>query len=318
MYYNLYKNDKKGENKIMSQFTYSQYVSNTPSNYGAKIGWFSLKNDGDTALVRFNCSTIDDLYFATVHSLTAGGRFMKVNCLSSFNGHGDDCPFCRAAAAGNASIGKTAKKVFIEMMVSYKDKTTNTYSAPIPVIWERPAGFAGELKSKLANYGNLKESLFTITRAGAAGSRDTRYSIDYAIPTVFKPEMIPNDFSVFNDFDISKKGYYTKTAAEMEAYLNTGSFPERNTQNNITTSVARDSDGYVNLTAPTASSSTATQFANVDAYNPPIERAAQNSETFVAATSAVATSTAVPAPTAVPIQTAEAPKPERKFGGFSF
>lgn len=302
----------------MSQFTYSQYASNKPSNYGVNVGWFSLKNDGDTALVRFNCTTIDDLHFATVHSLTAGGRFMKVSCLRSFNSTEDECPFCHAAATGNTSIGKTAKKVFIEMLVSYKDKVTNTYSAPVPVIWERPAGFAGELKSKMANYGSLRESLFTITRAGAAGSRDTRYSIDYAIPTVFRPDMIPNDFSVFDNFDISKKGYYTKTAAEMQIYLNTGSFPERQSPTNTMSVSSRDSDGYINLAAP----SVPAQSTNTATYSAPLEKAVQNSETFATSTpttaQTVAVRPAIPTPTAAPVTTTETPKPERKFGGFSF
>lgn len=300
----------------MSQFTYSQYASNRPSTSGVKVEWFLLKNDGDTALVRFNCATIDDLYFATTHSLTAGGRFMKVNCLRSFNGTNDECPFCRAAAAGNTSIGKTAKKVYIEMLVSYKDKITNTYSAPVPVLWERPAGFAGELKSKMANYGNLRESLFTITRAGAAGSRDTRYSIDYAIPTVFRPDMIPNDFSAFDNFDISKKGYYTKTADEMQIYLDTGIFPESQIQTNTVNTLSRDSDGYINLAAPKAP----TQSANAAAYSTPLEKVAPNSEIFAAA-APVVTQTVAPAPAVaptMPVTTTETPKPERKFGGFSF
>jgi hypothetical protein len=59
----------------------------------------------------------------------------------------------------------------------------------------------------------------------------TTYSMDI-LPSehpVFKPEMIPMDFSAFNNFNIAKHSYWEKTPAEINTFLTTGQFPETNT-----------------------------------------------------------------------------------------
>ena len=48
---------------------------------------------------------------------------------------------------------------------------------------------------------------------------------------VFKPDMIPVDFSAFTNFNVARHSYWEKTTDEINTYLSTGSFPERG-QNN--------------------------------------------------------------------------------------
>lgn len=218
----------------MSQFSYSDYQkvvakAQTPSTAAVKIGYFKL-GDGQEALVRINVTKLEDLKFATVHAPVFGKKFeglgtgfTPVMCLNEVGSYSDACPFCRAAAEGHDTVGKAAKKVYVQMLVSYKDASTGAYTPAQPVVWERPAGFSKELATKLRDYENLAAHVFKVTRIGAG--KDTKYSLDY-IPLYDKPETVPADFSAFNNFDITKHSFWVKTAEDLEGYLATGSFQQ--------------------------------------------------------------------------------------------
>jgi len=221
----------------MSQFSYEQYqnvVAQAQANgEGTKIGYFKLKDDGDIAIARLNLSSTDDFMFASVHTLKVGAnKWMKVSCLNPLGVNGGSCGLCAAHAANpNGVISKAAKKLFVPMMVSYRDASSATgYSTPIPVIWDRPASFSRELANKLMIAGDLRNTLVLITRNGKAGDMQTTYSVDILPEThpVFKPDMIPADFSAFTNFNIARHSYWEKTADEINVYLSTGQFSEAN------------------------------------------------------------------------------------------
>lgn len=191
-----------------------------------KVGFFRLKNDGDEALVRINVSKMEDLQFALVHKLRVNGKFMAVGCLNTIGSHSTNCELCAKAAEANSPVDQARKRVYIQMMVSYKNPITGTFDEAMPVVWERPAGFAQEVLTKLRNFGDLKKVLLHITRNGVAGSTDTTYSIDYAMPAVYKPELVPEDFSAFNGFDLAKHSFWEKSAEDIHIYVTTGNFPE--------------------------------------------------------------------------------------------
>lgn len=218
----------------MSQFNYDQYqnvvnrAQSAPSANAVRVGFFKL-NDGEEALVRINVSKLDDLKFATVHKPVFGKKFeglgtgyTPVSCLNEVGSYSDACPFCKAAAEGHEVIGKATKVVYIQMLVAYKDASTGTFSAAVPVVWERPAGFSKELASKLRDYGSLADHVFKISRLGAG--KDTRYSLDY-IPLYDKPETVTTDFSVFNNFDLTKHSFWIKPAADLQYFIDNGTFP---------------------------------------------------------------------------------------------
>lgn len=214
----------------MSQFNYADYqnvIAQAQNGDGNKVGYFKLKEDGDEALVRFNCASVEDLQFASVHTLQSNGKWMRVSCLNPLGNYADSCPLCNAVKAGNKAISKAGKKVYLQMMCAYKDKTTGQFSEAIPVIWERPASFSRDIANKLKDYGDLKDTVLKITRNGAAGDMKTTYGIDF-VPLYNKPELVPNDFSAFASFNIAKHSYWEKSLDEINTFMATGAFPEAN------------------------------------------------------------------------------------------
>lgn len=304
----------------MANFTYAQYQdvvakaqNNSAAGSNVKVGFFKLKNDQDEALVRINVASMEDLQFATVHQLGAAQKWMKVGCLNPVGSYSDNCPLCSAVAGGNTSIGKASKKVYVQMMVAYKDVVTGQFSAAIPVIWERPAGFASEIASKLRDYGPLTERVFKVTRNGAAGNMQTTYTISY-IPVYDKPEAVPADFSAFANFNIAKHSYWEKSVEDINTFLTTGSFPEH------VKAQAPVEGAYV---APTAFSA---QPAAVPVFNAQPAPAASThvapqvvpnvtTTPYVAPVIPAVVPTAPAAPTTQPATTE---RPARNFGGFSF
>ena len=299
----------------MSTFNYAQYQSvvaqaNANANgNGTRVGYFKLANDGDIAIARINLSSTDDFSFASVHTIGMNGRWIKVSCLNPLGSYSGECALCSANSANpKGAVSKAAKKLFIPMMVSYRDPNAATgYTAPAPVIWDRPAGFSRELANKLMIAGDLRNTLVLITRNGKAGDMQTTYSVDILPEThpVFKPEMIPADFSAFNNFNIARHSYWEKTAEEINTYLTTGQFPERiqtaansgTVTQQPTHTVAGTVDAYTTTQLPQQSTT---------AYSTP--NYTQNTN-----------SAAVTAPTTVSTATsATAEPPVRNFTGFSF
>ena len=168
----------------MSQFSYAQYqnvVAQAQANgEGTKVGYFKLKDDGDIAIARINISSTEEMMFASVHTLNVGGKWLKVNCLNPLGASNGACGLCSAHATNpKGAVSKSVKKLFIPMMVSYRDPNAATgYTSPIPVIWDRPAAFSRELANKLMIAGDLRNTLVLITRNGKAGDMQTTYSMD--------------------------------------------------------------------------------------------------------------------------------------------
>lgn len=331
----------------MANFSYNDYqqviaraqVNSENGTNGVKIGFFKMKNDKDEALIRFNISSLDNLQFATVHQLGAAQKWMKVGCLNPVGSYQDSCPLCAAVKAGNTSIGKASKKVYVQMLVSYKDPATQSFAAPIPVVWERPAAFSTEIANLIKDYGDLTQRVFKITRNGIAGNMQTTYSISY-IPLYDKPETIPADFSAFVNFNIAKHSFWEKSVGDINVFLNTGSFPEAaKPQTASAAQVTTQAAGAPIYEAP--------QYSQAPAYNPPTQgfvppafgsAAAQPANTFTPPIvpnyapvqtnipAQTATPVAQPAPGAptAPAAPAAAPigndmgRAPRTFGGLSF
>lgn len=217
--------------------TFSGFSAGNSNNSGKtspKIGFFKLAAGGE-ALVRINCTDGHELKFANVHAPIFGHKYeglgsgyTPVSCLNHPNSFEDNCPFCKAAAAGHPVVGKVSKKVYVEMLVAYKDSSTGGWSAAVPVIWERPSSFARDLEEKIKNYGSLKDVILKISRTGS-GKDDTRYNIDY-IPVFNDAKVasntIPADFSAFDNFNIAKHSFWEKSAADLTYYLDHGTFPQ--------------------------------------------------------------------------------------------
>lgn len=174
-------------------------------------GYFSLKNDKDTARVRFLYNGINDVLGYSVHEVEVNGKKRYVNCPREYGESLDKCPMCKAGSPVRV-------KYFIPL---YLLDSGNT------VVWERGKEFGNKLSSLCSRYPNLVTHRFEIERNGARGSKDTAYEI-YPLADV------PEDKDVrVDDFDVSDPLgglILVKSAEEMEEYLRTGYFPEAGAQ----------------------------------------------------------------------------------------
>ena len=199
----------------MAQISYNEVSSRGDGDFG--VGFFSLKADGDEAIVRILCDNISDLDILTVHPVTVGNSNFpnrNVNCLRTPREPLEKCPFCNSGE-------KVRQRVFIKML-QYDAQTRE----PSAVVWDRPAGvFVPRLKSYVDNYGPLSNIMCKIVRHGSG--LDTTYDIIPNInPTVYTLENYRLDASAFKDFNVVGRMVLDKSAEEMIVYLRTGSFPD--------------------------------------------------------------------------------------------
>lgn len=181
------------------------------------VGFFSLKNDGEEAIVRIMCDSMSDLEIMTVHPVTVGASAFpnrQVNCLRDPRDPLEMCPLC---AAGE----KVRQKVFIRM-IQYDPFTKEGK----PVVWDRVASvFAPKIKSFLDNYGPLSHIMCKIIRHGTGKS--TQYDIVPNInPMEFNETNYPIPENAFEDFTVLGRMVMDKNAEEIMQFMRTGAFPE--------------------------------------------------------------------------------------------
>lgn len=186
---------------------------------GKYVGYFSLKNDKDQAVVRIMVDSPEQLKIMAIHRVTVGGRLRAVNCMRDPKDPTEVCPFC-------AADKRLEYRVYIPLIEYTRDDQGKI--VPRARMWERSALYADEIANKYNTYGPLSEQLFKIVRNGEAGSKNTTYSIDY-IPTnssVYKPELYPKDESLFEGFELLGTHVVDATPEEAVQILS-GVTPER-------------------------------------------------------------------------------------------
>ena len=213
----------------MSQINYSTYLNLTKQaknseegNKSSKISFFTLKNDGDSAIVRFQFDTTDSLEVFCTHGVYINNKFTKINCLRTPLEPLSKCPLCEAGTAVSYKIllklveyTRTEKNSVIS-----GNKDANGVYIPQGKIWERTEHFAQLLYSYIEEYGDLSDLLFKITRRGEAGSLKTTYDITLANPKIYKDEFFPKDFSMFENVHPEKFVFKDKTYEEMINLIN--------------------------------------------------------------------------------------------------
>ena len=185
----------------MGRFNY-QDADNYGGNGGG--GYFSLKNDGDVARVRFMYESAEDVVGHAVHEVEIDGKKRYVNCLRAYNEPLSECPFCEARKFQVA-------KLFIPIYNIDEDRTQT---------WERGKQFFAKISSLCARYPDVVAHEFEIERHGKPGDTQTTYEIyevghdDTKLSDL--PELPNIDGGIVLD----------KTADEMIEYLETGAFPD--------------------------------------------------------------------------------------------
>lgn len=190
-------------------------------NNAWKISFFGLKDDGDTAIVRFPYESSKDFEFATVHSVKIGKCYRNINCLTDSSNPNIKCPLCEK---GDDKVKQSRLRFFIKLISYVKDEKGNII--PEAKTWDRPASFANELNTYYENYGNLSDIVFMLKRHGERGSMKTTYSLLPLKAEMYPENVYKKDFSAFNDFKFSNWIIMNKTAEEMDAFLSTGEFPK--------------------------------------------------------------------------------------------
>lgn len=187
----------------MARFNYSE-----ADNYGAqKSNYFSLKDDGDTAKIRFLINDIDDVEGVSVHEVQVGDKTIDVECLRAYNEPIDNCPLCAAGRKLNA-------KVFIPV---YDEGSKESK------IWTRGKTFFNKMSSLCSRYNPLVSTPFEIERVGKKGDTNTTY----------ETYPMQSDNARIEDFpEIKAEGicFYTKSYEDLEYYLANGEFPDTEKQ----------------------------------------------------------------------------------------
>ena len=184
----------------MARFNMSQ-----ADNYGSNGSgsFFVLKDDRDTAKVRFLYNTIDDIEGYALHKVKLGDKDRYVNCLRNYNDPIDMCPLCQAQY-------KVVPRLFLKL---YNEDAGECQ------IWERGKSYFQNMSSLASRYNPLCNEVVEIERNGKKGDKQTQY------------QFYPSENSEVNldDYDCPEPLgtiILDKTAEEMLDYLNTGEFPE--------------------------------------------------------------------------------------------
>lgn len=194
------------------------------SGNGNDVGFFTLKNDNDEAVVRFMCDSTDDFEILTVHDVQIGQRYRKVNCIRDPREPLDNCPLCKNGT-------RISNRFFIKLIQYNRvtDPTTGVQSiVPQAMIWERSTAYAKTLKSYLDNYGPLSDIICKIIRHGKAGDMQTTYEIVPNLSkTVFPDEVYVKDPTIFGNFEAFGTIVMDRTYEEMAHFVATGEFPAK-------------------------------------------------------------------------------------------
>lgn len=205
---------------------------------GPRVGYFSLKNNGDEAVVRIMHDSPEDFDILAVHQTQVDGRYRSISCLRGPNDPMDMCPFCADGKRVNL-------RLYIHMIQYTKDDQGNVVASA--KVWERSTNYAKTLVNYLNEYGPLSDMIFKIKRNGAAGSMDTTYDIIPGNAKLYPDNMYVKDESLFEGYQALGHAVLDKNYEEMMGMLDGASAPVAST---VTSSAARPTYDQAVKTTP--------------------------------------------------------------------
>lgn len=216
-------------------FNSIQQTNNNSNGQRTGVGFFSLVNDGDSAIVRFMHDDVSTFDILSVHPERVAGKFRNINCIRNAKDPINACPLC---ARGD----ELRNKIYLHMMVYTKDENGNIVGEP--KVWERTLAYATKLKEYIENYGPMSDVICKITRHGAKGSMQTTYEI---IPNlnkqIYTDALYPKDTNAFDNYTALGKAVMDKNYNDLNCFVNIGDFP-------ATTPNANDSIAAANTPTP--------------------------------------------------------------------
>lgn len=208
-----------------------------------RIGYFSLKNDGDTALVRFAHVGPDDFDVVFSHEIEMEGKTRKVNCLKGRGDPDNVCPFCRERIKG-------ALRIYIHLIEYTKDAQGNVIATP--KVWERPISYGNTLADYADEYSPLSNYMFKIKRNGVRGSQNTTYTITPCNAATYSMEEYPPHPEFFADYKALGRMVLQKTPEEMEKILEAGDESARKAVEGVVARTYTPMTGSVRITTTPA------------------------------------------------------------------
>ena len=194
----------------MARINWDDFKAKTENNNvqsGSRVGYFTLKNDQDEAIVRFMHDTPEDFDLLVVHKTQdENGKWKSVNCLRNPSDPIDMCPIC-------ADGGKPDYKIFVHMLeyVRQEDGSIKPYAR----VWERSSSYAKKLANLMAEYGPLSECLFKVKRNGAKGNLKTEYDIMYVSEKVYPHNVYVKDESLLEGYSALGHAVLDKSYEEL-------------------------------------------------------------------------------------------------------
>lgn len=201
----------------------AKFNMNDMDNYGSNgaNNYFSLKDDKDTARIRFLYRDTNDIQGVATHEVEVNGKKMDVECLRAYNEPIDNCPLCAAGYKVNA-------KLYIPV---YDEEAQQAK------IWTRGKTFFSKLSSLCSRYKPLVSTVFEVERNGKKGDTNTTYEL-YNIAT---------DNTNLEDIEsINAEGiaYQSKSFEELQFFLNNGIFPDEVPQTRATNNQPGNQQNY--------------------------------------------------------------------------
>lgn len=188
----------------MARFTMAEADNYSQSNAGS---YFSLKDDKNTARVRFLYETVDDIVGYAVYKVQVGDKERYVNAIRAYNEPIENDPFAMAGY-------KVQAKLFIPLL--------NEDTGEVQ-IWERGKTYFSRLASMASRYNPLYNEIVEIERNGKKGDTKTDYQF-YPI------ESKPINIDEIDIPDPLGTIILDKTYEEMQYYVEHGCFPDASEQ----------------------------------------------------------------------------------------
>lgn len=186
----------------------AKFNANEADNYGGQGNgsFFALKNDKDTARIRFLYNTIEDIEGLSVHEVEIDGKKRYVNCLREYNEPVENCPLCEARY-----------KVIAKLFVILQDMDTEEIK-----VWDRGKTFFTKMSSLCAHYAPLIQNVFDVERNGKPNNPKTTYETYWVEDDGTTFEDIPELPQILGGLVLDK------TFEELNFFLDNGYFEEVN------------------------------------------------------------------------------------------
>lgn len=173
-------------------------------NYASSGGFFTLADEGDSAVMHFMYNSVDDVDGYAVHKVKVPGSEygVDVNCLRDYEDPLDKCPLCEARYRVQA-------RFFVNL---FNEETGEVRT------WTRGQNFFPQMKEELGMLKPLVAYPVQIVRHGAKGDKNTQYELIPQEPIDLTMDDVPQVEDPIGTYILDK------SYDELVHYVKTGTF----------------------------------------------------------------------------------------------